>query len=94
MLAPPKLSVSSMKVQLARGRGPMDWQRLADRNDLAGEHHKGVTKEMMKAHADEWMILNGSVYNVAPYMEYHPGGMNELRRGTGTEGISLFNEVK
>ena len=49
-------------VQLARGRSPMDWQRLADRSDLAGERHKQVTSAMMRAHAHEWIILDGVHY--------------------------------
>lgn len=35
----------------------------------------------------------GNVYNVAPYMDFHPGGIEQLRRATGTVGTQLFNEV-
>lgn len=35
----------------------------------------------------------GFVYNVSPYMEYHPGGEDELMRAAGADGTDLFNEV-
>ena len=36
----------------------------------------------------------GRVYNVTPYMEFHPGGEDELMRGAGKDGTSLFDEVR
>ena len=38
-------------------------------------------------------LLLGRVYNVTPYMEYHPGGEEELMKGAGADGTNLFNEV-
>lgn len=35
----------------------------------------------------------GLVYNVTPYMEYHPGGEDELMRAAGTDGTDLFDQV-
>jgi len=35
----------------------------------------------------------GRVYNVTEYMEYHPGGWDELIRGAGKDATDLFNEV-
>ena len=37
--------------------------------------------------------FSGKVYNITPYMEYHPGGEEELMRGAGIEGTQLFDEV-
>ena len=34
------------------------------------------------------------VYNVTPYMEFHPGGEEEMMRGAGIDGTALFDEVK
>lgn len=33
------------------------------------------------------------VYNVTPYIEYHPGGVDEILRGVGADASPLFNEV-
>ena len=30
---------------------------------------------------------------MTPYMEYHPGGIEELMRGAGQDGTLLFDEV-
>ena len=35
----------------------------------------------------------GYVYNVTPYMEYHPGGIPELLRGIGQDATEMFDEV-
>ncbi|EPY87909.1 hypothetical protein CB1_000212005 [Camelus ferus] len=32
------------------------------------------------------------VYNVSPYMEYHPGGEDELMRAAGSDGTDLFDQ--
>lgn len=36
----------------------------------------------------------GLVYNVTPYMEYHPGGEDELMKAAGTDGTDLFDQVR
>ncbi|GAB1294503.1 Cytochrome b5 reductase 4 [Apodemus speciosus] len=77
----------------------MDWIRLTKSGkDLTGL--KGglieVTEEELKKHNkkdDCWICIRGFVYNVSPYMEYHPGGEDELMRAAGADGTDLFNEV-
>ena len=36
----------------------------------------------------------GKVYNMTPYMKFHPGGVDELMRGAGKDCTILFDEVK
>ncbi|NP_001346891.1 cytochrome b5 reductase 4 isoform 2 [Mus musculus] len=87
------------KVPLKQGRSLMDWIRLTKSGkDLTGL--KGglieVTEEELKKHnkkEDCWICIRGFVYNVSPYMEYHPGGEDELMRAAGADGTDLFNEV-
>ncbi|XP_050996770.1 cytochrome b5 reductase 4 [Acomys russatus] len=87
------------KVPLKQGRSLMDWIRLTKSGkDLTGL--KGaiieVTEEELKKHNkkdDCWICIRGLVYNVSPYMEYHPGGEDELMRAAGADGTDLFNEV-
>lgn len=33
------------------------------------------------------------MYNVSPYLAFHPGGEGELLRGAGKDGTRLFVEV-
>uniref|UniRef100_A0A0P4W9D4 Cytochrome b5 reductase 4 n=1 Tax=Scylla olivacea TaxID=85551 RepID=A0A0P4W9D4_SCYOL len=107
-LSPPSLAVPSTgsatgnprnKTALKPGRSLMDWVKLGHSGaDLAGT--KGtlldVTPQELAKHSkrnDAWMALKGKVYNVTPYMEFHPGGEEELMRGAGQDATHLFNEV-
>lgn len=40
-----------------------------------------------------WMF-SGMVYNVTPYMDYHPGGEAELMKAAGIDGTELFDQVR
>jgi cytochrome b involved in lipid metabolism len=42
---------------------------------------------------DAWSVYQGKVYNISPYLPYHPGGEGELRRCAGKDGTKLFMEV-
>lgn len=39
---------------------------------------------------DAWSVFNGRVYNITPYMDYHPGGVGELMKVAGKDGTELF----
>lgn len=39
------------------------------------------------------MVLGGKVYNMTPYLPYHPGGEAEILKGAGRDGTRLFGEV-
>nr|XP_050027176.1 cytochrome b5 reductase 4-like isoform X1 [Dermacentor andersoni]XP_054922407.1 cytochrome b5 reductase 4-like isoform X1 [Dermacentor andersoni]XP_054922408.1 cytochrome b5 reductase 4-like isoform X1 [Dermacentor andersoni] len=88
-----------VKVSLGPGRSLMDWIRLTHANpNLSGVNGRflEITYEELVKHNkkdDAWICLKGRVYNVTPYMEYHPGGVDELLRGVGTDATDLFNQV-
>ncbi|XP_077161539.1 cytochrome b5 reductase 4 isoform X2 [Paroedura picta] len=87
------------KVPLKPGRSLMDWIRLTKSGkNLSGQ--KGglieVTEEVLAKHNkkdDCWICIRGLVYNVTPYMEYHPGGEDELMKAAGGDGTDLFDQV-
>lgn len=107
-LAPPpthssKPSKPSRKVILTPGHSPLDWARISGPTaDLRGvpsaSPYLRVTPSMLKRQTgrkgtDAWMGLNGKVYNISPYADYHPGGVPELMRGAGRDGTKLFGEI-
>ncbi|KAM4902798.1 cytochrome b5 reductase 4-like isoform 3-T3 [Sylvia borin] len=87
------------KVPLKPGRSLMDWIRLTKSGkDLTGLKGRliEVTEDELSKHnkkEDCWICIRGFVYNVTPYMEYHPGGEDELMRAAGTDGTDLFDQV-
>ncbi|KAJ3557607.1 hypothetical protein NM688_g1386 [Phlebia brevispora] len=90
---PPKVS---RKVALAPGHGPLDWANLKK----SGTNLRGVnslmriTPSMLKQHnkrEDAWSAFHGKVYNITPYLPYHPGGEKELMRVAGRDGTRLFS---
>ncbi|XP_066468583.1 cytochrome b5 reductase 4 isoform X2 [Tiliqua scincoides] len=87
------------KVPLKPGRSLMDWIRLSKSGkDLTGLKGRliEVTEEELAKHNkkhDCWICIRGLVYNVTPYMEYHPGGEDELMKAAGLDGTNLFDQV-
>ncbi|KAK3910947.1 Cytochrome b5 reductase 4 [Frankliniella fusca] len=77
----------------------MDWIRLGNSGaDLTGVGGRlqDVGPEQLAQHCrrdDAWLAIRGNVYNVTPYMNFHPGGVEELERGIGTDATKLFSQV-
>ncbi|CAN9514186.1 unnamed protein product [Ophioblennius macclurei] len=87
------------KVALKPGHSLMDWIRFAKSGkDLTGLRGRliEVTQEELQKHntrEDCWTCIRGMVYNVSPYMDYHPGGEEELMKAAGIDGTELFDKV-
>ncbi|EMD33881.1 hypothetical protein CERSUDRAFT_86651 [Gelatoporia subvermispora B] len=91
----PPASAKRLKVALAPGHGPLDWANLKrSGQDLRGvDTLLRVTPSMLKEHRtrdDAWSAFSGKVYNITPYLPYHPGGEKELMRVAGRDGSKLF----
>lgn len=77
----------------------MDWVRLGSSGcDLAGTNgvlrpvsHQELTKHNQRD--DAWLAIRGKVYNVTRYMDFHPGGVDELMKGVGMDATKLFDNV-
>jgi cytochrome-b5 reductase len=37
-------------------------------------------------------VLNGKIYDISLYAEYHPGGVEKLFLGAGKDCTKLFNQ--
>lgn len=82
----------------------MDWARLAQSptSDLRGlppsTPYLRVTPSQLRQMTgrkgkDAWSVFSGKVYNISPYISFHPGGEAELLRGAGRDGTRMFAEV-
>ncbi|WVW84965.1 hypothetical protein I302_107001 [Kwoniella bestiolae CBS 10118] len=83
------------KVALTPGHSALDWARLTSSGeDLRGvSGFQRVTMAELKEHNtpdDAWSAFNGMVYNITPYLPFHPGGEDELMRVAGRDGTKLF----
>ncbi|KAK9483262.1 hypothetical protein V1527DRAFT_473606 [Lipomyces starkeyi] len=87
------------KVALDPGFSQLDWATLKNSGkDLSGRPNGvppvQITIDELKLHStqeDAWTALGGKVYNISPYLRYHPGGLKELMRCAGRDGTKLFN---
>ena len=76
-----------------------DWVRLLSTSkDLAQRKGAGLRKisalevALHNKTFDGWTILRGKVYNIAPYLLYHPGGDGILNKILGKDGTALFEK--
>jgi cytochrome b involved in lipid metabolism len=86
------------------GGGPRfglhDWKRLlASSKDLAqlkgASLRRNIPLEEIRLHNknhDGWIILRGNVYNIGPYLPYHPGGIEIFKNVLGKDASSMFDK--
>lgn len=101
--APERLARSreSLRVPLRRAAAHLQaWMRLSSMTDnltcLPPEHPTVWNSAEVARHnrrGDCWMAIQGKVYDVTAYLEFHPGGAEELMRGAGLDATSLFAEA-
>jgi len=87
------------KVVLAPGHSPLDWAKLcssaADLRGTKGQIYAHVPMSEVAKHnkkEDAWIVIRGNVYNITPYLPFHPGGIPQIMRGAGKDGTALFDE--
>lgn len=88
------------KVILDPGYSPLDWATLqrSGKNLSGVDRLLRVTPSMLKQMNGRkgrpaWSSYQGRVYNITPYLPFHPGGEGQLRRAAGRDGEQLFMEV-
>lgn len=92
--------VRRAKVPFEKGHSQMDWLKLTQTHpDLAGlkgsSNRRLISMDEVKQHKSEgdiWTVLKGRVYNISPYMKFHPGGEDMLMKATGKDCTALFNK--
>ncbi|KAI5341917.1 hypothetical protein L3X38_009792 [Prunus dulcis] len=92
--------VPRAKVPFEKGYSQMDWLKLTRTHpDLAGlkgqSNKRLISINEVKQHQkgdSMWTVLKGRVYNLSPYMRFHPGGVDMLKKAVGKDCTSLFNK--
>jgi cytochrome b involved in lipid metabolism len=54
-----------------------------------------VPMSEVRKHATEedgWTVVHGVVYNISPYLRFHPGGAKILRLSLGKDATALFKK--
>eukprot|EP00980_Cylindrotheca_fusiformis_P017387 scaffold5395_cov126-Cylindrotheca_fusiformis.AAC.7 len=104
-MPPPKSRYANRKTSVdVKARGPRfglhDWKRLLQNtNDLAQRKGQPLRRDISiqevmthnKNH-DGWIILRGKVYNIGPYLAYHPGGIGIFKSVLGKDATALFDK--
>ncbi|XWS35537.1 hypothetical protein CRYUN_Cryun20dG0005500 [Craigia yunnanensis] len=88
------------KVPFEKGYSQVDWLKLTQTHpDLAGlkgqSNRRLISMSEVKQNQTEgsmWTVLKGRVYNISPYMKFHPGGVDMLMKAVGKDCTSLFNK--
>nr|POF24712.1 cytochrome b5 reductase 4 [Quercus suber] len=87
------------KVILSPGHSPMDWAALTKSGNVSGvSTFQRVTPSQLRTMTGRkgkpaWSSWQGKVYNITPYLPFHPGGEPELMKAAGRDGTKLFMEV-
>ncbi|XP_076920884.1 cytochrome b5 domain-containing protein RLF-like isoform X1 [Bidens hawaiensis] len=95
-----KKPISRAKVPFQIGYSHMDWLKVTRTHpDLAGlkgqSNKRLITLSEVKQHNTQdsmWTVLKGRVYNITPYMKFHPGGVDMLMKAVGKDCTTLFNK--
>lgn len=97
--APTSVSNARGKVILSPGHSPMDWAALTRKGNVSGvDSFQRVTPSQLRTMTGRkgkpaWSSWQGKVYNITPYLPFHPGGEAELMKAAGRDGTKLFNDV-
>merc|ERR1712205_56348 len=57
---------------------------------------KGIKMEEVEKHSsidDLWLVIDGKVYDVTPFMDDHPGGGEIMLGAAGKDGTDDFEDV-
>jgi len=60
------------------------------------EEEKGIKMSEVEKHAvidDLWLVIDGKVYDVTPFMDDHPGGGEIMLSAAGKDGTQDFEDV-
>jgi cytochrome b involved in lipid metabolism len=66
---------------------------MNSRNTKQGSSRFEIFINKRQFRDDCWIAFAGKAYNCSPYMDFHPGGGDELMKSAGEDGTELFQKV-
>jgi hypothetical protein len=90
---PSEIAPKRRKVILGPGCSALDWAKL--KSTIPSQGFRKIRPSELKLHNTKqsaWSAFNGKVYDMTPYLRFHPGGEDELMRVAGRDGTKLFSE--
>lgn len=96
---PSEIAPRRKKVVLGPGCSALDWARrkqgiAVEQQQRGRTPFSKITPTELKKHKqrdDAWSAFQGKVYDITPYLRFHPGGVDELMRVAGRDGTRLFS---
>ncbi|WBW74784.1 NADPH-hemoprotein reductase [Schizosaccharomyces osmophilus] len=83
------------KYSVAPGYSQLDWARKVSSGENLStvDRPMKVSKDELKKHCTEedcWISIKGKVYNVTPYLNYHPAGVKKIINNSGIDATQVF----
>jgi cytochrome-b5 reductase len=63
---------------------------------ISGYIHRCARDRMLFVNRREMFTFErclGNVYNITDYLDYHPGGIDEIMKGAGIDATIIFQEI-
>jgi len=82
------------KEPLLPGYSAMHWQQYM--NTINRPPLRKIPLSEINLHnkeSDAWTAIRGKVYDITPYLLYHPGGKSQLMKAAGRDGTKLFDSM-
>ena len=83
---------SSSREPIPRGYSQLDWAVVQSTLPPL-DPPRAISLQELRYHRtpqDCWCVLATRVYDITPYLPYHPGGIKQLMRGAGQDATTLF----
>ena len=90
------------KVALKPGHSQVHWMMKVQgsaEGELAGRKgqrpRRSIAMSEVERHAsldDCWTVYRGKVFNITPYLDFHPGGVPIMMKGAGKDMTELFQK--
>jgi len=104
LMPPPKKVIKTYETQKGKEereysrKSPIEFsKRMIENKDpigvMAGGGLRPITMEEVEKHDTEkslWTVIDGKVFDLTTYLDYHPGGAKKLMLGAGCDCTSLF----